>query len=102
MHRKISWTERASYEFQNTLNYWNERNATFDYSNKIRNAVKEAEENLMQFPFLGRLLVNRRAKNVRRLIILRNYSLYYKLDDDNNITVLFFFDNRNNPAKLKF
>jgi hypothetical protein len=42
-------------------------------------------------------------KNIRKAIIDKNNSLFYQVDKKNRrIYLLTFFDNRQNPKKLKF
>jgi len=44
-----------------------------------------------------------KQKNIRKAIIDKNNSLFYQVDKKNRrIYLLTFFDNRQNPKKLKF
>jgi hypothetical protein len=40
-----------------------------------------------------------RFRKIRRVLILENFSLFYKVIDD-EIKILSFFDNRRNPANI--
>ena len=41
-----------------------------------------------------------KIKKIRRILILENFSLFYKLMND-EIKILSFFDNRRDPSNLK-
>ena len=41
-----------------------------------------------------------KTKKIRRVLILENFSLFYKLKND-EIKVVSFFDNRRDPGNLK-
>ena len=40
-------------------------------------------------------------KEIRRALVLHNFSLFYQIFTD-RIEIVFFFDNRNDPKKLFF
>ncbi len=43
----------------------------------------------------------RKLKSTRKAVIHPHSTLYYRISDKKTITLISFWDNRNNPAKLK-
>ena len=94
---KIKWT----------LNAQNELNAIYDYLEEnwtireIINFSTELERVLSiicKFPHI--FPASLAKKSVRRCVISKQTSLYYKISK-NQIVIISLFDNRRNPNKLK-
>ena len=93
--RKIVWTETAAKQRREILKYWTERNKSTIYAEKLieitaqhlnvisknPEAFKETEIDEVQESAMG------------------HFSLYYKIISD-QIIVMAFWDNRQNPKKL--
>lgn len=57
----------------------------------------KVEDLLSENPLAGTLT---NFKKIRRILILRNFSLYYRIDD-NMVQILAFWVNRRNPEDLE-
>ena len=101
MQKRVIWSSIAEEKFFLTLNFWNERNLSTEYSNKIIDATELAEKALISFPNLGVIVQKTAKRQIRKYLVLDNYSLYYVVHPK-SIEILAFFDSRNNPILLKF
>ena len=90
MQKRVIWSSIAEEKFFLTLNFWNERNLSTEYSNKI-----------ISFPNLGVIVQKTAKRQIRKYLVLDNYSLYYVVHHE-SIEILAFFDSRNNPMLQKF
>ena len=96
---KVNWLPKAEIEYYNILLYWIENNQTESYSERIEEEVRKITFMLRRNPKIGTIVDNN--YNLRRVIVLRNYSMYYHIiEETQTIEILSFWDNRNNPKKL--
>ncbi len=95
---KVIWSKNARQELQSISIYWNKRNKSTAYSKKIKAHIEIAIKLIKRNNELG---IPSNIKDVRMRIILKNYYLIYELSE-NQITVLQFWDVRQNPVKIKF
>jgi plasmid stabilization system protein ParE len=90
---KIEWTDHALSELSETYEYL-ESNFTEGELNKlsieIQKTIKLISINPSLFPYS-------KSKSVRRAVILKYNTLYYRLRG-NTIEVISFFNNRKNPS----
>ena len=89
--KKIIWSPRAKKELQRTLEYFNERNGSTDYSFKILNEIEDLTKTLSQSEFIGRLTSNKTT----RVIPMKIYLIFYEINEE-QIEILSFWDNRQN------
>ena len=94
---KILWTDNALKELQKTVEYleehWTEK--------ELRNLAANLEKTLNLIsnnPYLFQ--ASEIKKDVRRAVILKLNTLYYRINE-NNVEILSFFSNRQNPKKRK-
>ncbi|WP_298307972.1 type II toxin-antitoxin system RelE/ParE family toxin [Flavobacterium sp.] len=94
---KILWTDNALKELQKTVEYleehWTEK--------ELRNLAINLEKTLNLIsnnPYLFQS--SEIKKDVRRAVVLKLNTLYYKVNE-NNVEVLSLFSNRQNPKKRK-
>lgn len=94
---KLMWSESALADLQNTIDYltenWTER--------ELRNFAQRLDRRIsliITSPNLFPATVKR--KNLRRSVLTKHNVIYYKVDK-NIITIVAFFDSRQNPKKLK-
>jgi plasmid stabilization system protein ParE len=92
---KILWTDFALKELENTIEYleenWTEK--------ELRNLAVNIEETLIlisQNPDLFQ--VSEHKKDIRRAVVLSHNLLYYRVTN-NQIGIISFFSNRQNPKK---
>lgn len=93
---QVRWTKKALYSFADTLKYWNIHNSSEKYSKKLRIEVEKKEKLLSQNPHLGS---QSEIDGVKYVLIDKNFSLYYRINDK-VVEVLAFWDNRRNPKNL--
>ena len=92
---KIVWAAKAKNNLEHTLEYWLNRNKSNSYPKKIVNDVIAKEDLLLANPFLGE---ETNYKGIRRVLILRNFSLFYAIEENSKeIRMITFRDNRKNP-----
>lgn len=97
MHKTVIWSENAKNELNSIISYWNKRNNSSQYTNKILFHIDLAINLIKHNPKLG---VKSNKENVRLRLILKNYYIVYQFDDL-QIRILRFWDVRQNPLKLK-
>ncbi|MEN2718690.1 type II toxin-antitoxin system RelE/ParE family toxin [Capnocytophaga sputigena] len=62
--------------------------------------VAKISNTLKTFPKIGAIY---ESKGIRRVVILSNFSIFYRiLEEQNEIEIIAFWDNRNDPEKLQF
>ncbi|GAB5464854.1 MAG: hypothetical protein Kapaf2KO_02900 [Candidatus Kapaibacteriales bacterium] len=93
--RNVKWTKTADRQYFEVLNYWVQRNKSATYSKKL---IKKVSELTNQISIAPEMYKKVEIKNTH-VAILGNYSLYYKIVEE-NIIVTAFWDNRRGPAKL--
>ena len=101
---KITWSAVAKIQYYDTLIFWNEHNQSNEYSKRIRAKIKETFSKLSSYPKIGK--ERSEDKEVRQIIVLSHFSLCYRIyelkEDLTEIVIVTFWDNRNDPNKLKF
>lgn len=96
MALQVKWTDEAKYQFKKILDYWDDRNGSSRYSEKLINLVNQSILRLLEHPGIGRITENDRI----RLKIIKDYFLYYSFDNK-QLTVLGISDMRRDPMYLK-
>lgn len=94
----IYWSKRADSKFDQIIefihNEWGET-VTKAFVKKVYDFLDILEE----FPEIGTL--ENKERNIRAFVIVRQLTLFYKIQD-NKIILLNFFDNRMNPKRKKY
>jgi len=93
----VKWTKSALLDQASTFLYWNERNKSQTYSKKLLKEIRIAEKLIGENPLLGKIS---EVENVRSILVLRNFSIYYRVKF-NEIEIVAFWDNRRNPENLE-
>ena len=96
MAKKIIWSRRSQNDRIEILGYWNKRNKSKAYSEKLNKLFKEAVKLIADHPEIGKPTDN---KNVR-IKVVRDYLILYELKDE-EITIFSIWDSRQDPEKLK-
>lgn len=94
----IKWSNRAVKERSDILRYWVKRNGSPSYSEKIEAETDKAINVILENRYIGEEVKNR--NNVRRLTVMHDYSIYYTVMK-NNLYILSFWDNRQDPERLR-
>ena len=95
---EIVWSAQARNTFFKIMDYlqanWTKKEMR-QFSNKTEIILKAISQNPRMFASSGK------QPTVRRAIIDKNNSLFYRIDEnEQNIQLLTFFDNRQNPQKI--
>ena len=98
MALKIQWTKRADKKFDLILDYllveWNQK-VTVSF---VRN-VYDIIDILAEYPEIGTL--ENSEKGIRGLTIVKQVDIFYKVNGD-QLIILNFFDNRQDPKEKRF
>lgn len=94
--KEIIWSDLAKLEFSNVLEFYVFKNGNSSYSLKILEEVEDLLETLSNNEFIGRLTSNK----ITRVIPMKIYLIFYEINN-NQIEILSFWDNRQNPEKRK-
>lgn len=94
VRKAVIWSERASYEFREVLEFYTKRNGNASYSFKILSKTDDLLEVLSSNEFIGRPTKNRKT----RVVVMDVYLIFYEIHE-NRIEILSFYDNRQNPEK---
>ncbi|MHA8061050.1 type II toxin-antitoxin system RelE/ParE family toxin [Aquirufa beregesia] len=96
---RIVWTNHSLNELQNTIHYL-EENWTVKELQNLATSIEEAISLISHNPYLFQ--VSDIKRNVRRVIIAKHNTLYYRLKED-QIEILSFFSHRQSLKKsIKF
>jgi hypothetical protein len=95
----IIWSARAKITFFKVLDYletsWTKREI-LQFNERTEIVIQAIKKNPGIFP------VSLKHKEIRKAIVDKNNSFFYKVDNYNKkIYLLTFFDNRQNPENLK-
>jgi len=94
---KIEWTDNALAELKATYQYleenWTKREL-MNLSLEIENTLRLISDNPKIFPLS-------KGKKIRRVVVKKFNTLYYRVAKNKRIEILSFFSNRQNPNKIK-
>ena len=93
---KVVWAPIANKQMCLILAYWKERNGSDVFPKKLYNKINAHIKVISTFPLSGKLVF---SDNVRK-IILGDFSIIYSVKND-TITILYFWDNRQEPQQFK-
>ena len=91
----IYWTATAKKQRDEVFEYWNERNGSNRYSQKLNHSIGIKLNRLKNHPEIGH---KTNFKNTRA-ISLKHYSILYQIKNP-KIIITGFWDNRRDPKKL--
>lgn len=93
--RRIIWSKYAISERRNIYNYWNNRNKSKIFRQKLHQLFLTNLETVRNQPEIGISV----SRSNARYIIVRDYLLFYNFTE-NEIQVLKVWDGRRDPEKL--
>lgn len=93
--RNVIWTKTADLQFVGILEYWVKRNKSNTYSKKLVKLVSKRTKQIAKRPFIYK---STDFKDIR-VASLGNFSIFYKITDE-QIIISAFWDNRQDPKKL--
>jgi plasmid stabilization system protein ParE len=94
----INWTPEAERTFSQNLEYLAYRwgnTVLLDFINKVDNALEVIASNPEAFP------LHNTTPNVHKCVVVPQITVYYRIVDDSTIDLLTFWNNYQNPDKLK-
>jgi len=95
---RVFWTDNALAELQQTFDYLRDNFGEI----QLRRLAREIEfvlEFISKFP--KAYPESDKQKGIRKAIVLKFNSLYYR-SDEKTVEILSFFSNRQGPEKIKF
>ena len=96
MAKPIIWSSQAHHDRRQILQFWIDHNQSVNYSLKLNELFKKAIALISEYPQIGRPtdFENVRVKTVKE------YQIFYQEFRD-SISILTFWDTRQNPDELK-
>ncbi|TVR73088.1 MAG: type II toxin-antitoxin system RelE/ParE family toxin [Marinilabiliales bacterium] len=97
---KISWTPTAKRTYFKVLDYlaenWTKREVT-NFMNEVESLLTQITDNPEMFQ------ASRKKKNVRKALITKHNTLYYRIKPKNKeLELITFWDNRQDPKKIAY
>jgi toxin YoeB len=96
MVKEVIWSTTAKEELISCLNYWNDRNKSNRYSEKLYNMVDDAVARIASHRNAGR---GTDFRNFRSIVV-KDYLIFFE-ETETQILILSFWDGRQDPEKLK-
>lgn len=93
--RKVIWTQTASIQLRQILDFWVNHNQSNSYSQNLLNNIEKNLIGIATYP-------ERSPESIfpeTRVAAMNHYSIYYKVTEK-HIVVTAFWDNRQDPVKL--
>jgi len=98
MDRRIRWSINASIQFEETLKFWIKNNGNSTYSKFLLEETIKATNLLVNYPSIGRTTND---LSVRRILIDKNYAIYYSFNDS-LIEIKLWRSLKMNPEQNKY
>jgi len=92
---EIVWTSSAVIQRRKILTYWNKRNKSKTYSQKLVSEIAQRIQFLVKNP---EIYIKTEFPDIRTST-LGHYNIFYKITAD-ELIVIAFWDNRRNPQTL--
>lgn len=96
--RRIKWTQNSKLEVNIIINFFNKRNGSNRYSHYLKGEIKDTLKLVTAQPMIG---YSTEYPHIRQALVIDDYSIFYHHSDE-LITVLVFWDNRRDPARLAY
>lgn len=96
--RRIKWTQNSKLEVNIIINFFNKRNGSNRYSHYLKGEIKDTLKLVATQPMIG---YSTEYPHIRQALVIDDYSIFYHHSDE-LITVLVFWDNRRDPARLAY
>jgi plasmid stabilization system protein ParE len=97
MRREI-WTETASNEYDQNIEYllknWSTQVA-IDFINKVESVLYDIKTGLVEYPLTER-------GNVRKCVICKQITLFYQINNADNVELLSFWSNYKDFKGIEF
>lgn len=93
MVRRLVWSIEARNSRKNIFNYWNNRNKSKVYSNKLNQLINSNLAMVLKFPEFG----NSTKNELIKFVIISHFEVIYITTTTTEIVVLDIWDTRQNP-----
>ncbi len=97
----IKWTDEANQEYICTLNRLKRMYGALKVHVKIKEKVNEVVKILSSFPFSGAVFMEIEEMEIRKIVVTSNYSIFYKVLDE-EIIIVSFWNNKQDLSNLTF
>ncbi len=98
---EIVWSPKAKISLFRILEFTTKHHQSNTYAIKIVREIQRIERLLLKSPFIGSRVVEFTSEKIYRFILLKNYSLMYRVVGNSRIEIVYFWDNRQNPELLR-
>ena len=88
---KVFWTDRAEFEFKQTLAYWTIHNMSATYSNKILQETKILEKSLIESPYFLATYIEK-IEAYRRVFLKESFRCFMKLMKQRKLFVFYVLE----------
>jgi plasmid stabilization system protein ParE len=96
--RKEIWTETANIEYEQNIDYvlrrWSVKEA-LKFIDKVEAILYDLKKEIVEYPLTAKI-------NVRKCVVVKQITLFYEIDTDNNLVLLSFWDNYQDTEQLEF
>lgn len=96
MAKRIVWSHRAMNDRMKILRYWQKRNKSKVYSQKLFRLFQVSVKQIGDNPTMGKPT----SLNEIRSYVVRDYLIFYEILNE-HILILTIWDSRQNPTSLK-
>lgn len=97
----VKWTPLAEMQLANVLEFWIEHNRSDSYSQKILKEVGNAVSMIADNPYIC-AEVEQNDVRIRSFLVLKNFSILYRIISEKEIAIVSFWDNRQDPTAIDF
>lgn len=95
---KVIWTPKAQETFNSNLDYliteWGDK-VCLDFINRVDEVILRIQQNPNLYPTITGV------ENLHRCVVVKQISLYYRVMPNNQIGLITFWNNYQDPEKLK-
>lgn len=98
IERVVLWSDNAKISYDSNIEFLQEE-WTYNEIKNFINKTDEAIERLRMFPYIGQPIQD--FENYRRIIIVPQISLVYRVVNVREILLITFFNNYQDPYKLQ-
>ena len=94
---EIRWSLRARISYLDTLDFWYKHNKSYNYSQKIIDAVDVLEKELKEAPYFSAKCIEH-LELYKKNFLNSKFSVYYEvLEEERVISIIHFRSNKQEP-----
>ncbi len=97
---RIVWTTNALNQLQKILKFVINQQNSISYADKILSEIFSIEQYIIENP-MAFIEVESTSQEVHKAVVLKHYSIFYSVSNNNIINIICFWDNRQDPENLK-